>query len=251
VSTTTIKEHPILFSGEMVRAVLRGDKTQTRRLAKLTASAHVKEPRGHRRWHPGDPDAVLACPYGAPGDRLWVRETFMPIGDHPDPGIDAIIAGYFYRADYFEFEWADLARESARRWKPSMHMPRHASRIMLEVVSRRLERVQAISGYDAHDEGVEPERWHYEEYDGVDVDPVCDVCGDEHVVDRQEYYCDAINEDPGLMECPACEAAWARRYSGAMRLAFRDLWDSVYDARGYGWVSNPWVWVVEFERITP
>ena len=73
-----MKERPILMSSPMVRAILDGRKTQTRRIAKTVGPGYVKEPGGHLRWHPGDTEAIAACPYGGPGDRLWVRETWKP-----------------------------------------------------------------------------------------------------------------------------------------------------------------------------
>lgn len=152
-----MKYRPILFSGPMVRAILEGRKTQTRRVAKMTASCHVKEPRGHRRWHPADPEATLACPYGQPGDRLWVRETHAPqadcwgawgkemecYNDGPKPIIH-------YRADGGE--------PFIEKWHPSIHMPRWASRITLEVTDVRVQRLQDISEEDAQAEGADQYR---------------------------------------------------------------------------------------------
>jgi len=135
-----VKERPILFSGPMVRAILDGSKTQTRRVAKLTPSAAVKEPGGHRRWHPADPEAVAACPYGIPGDHLWVRETWAP---HPDD------LGALYQAT--DPGWDD--NDSGLLWKHSIHMPRWASRITLEITGVRVQRVQEISVADAMAEG--------------------------------------------------------------------------------------------------
>lgn len=141
-----MKERPILFSAPMVRALLDGSKTQTRRVAKITDAGHVKEPRGHRRWHPGDPAASLACPYGQPGDRLWVRETWRANAD----------GGFEYKAcegpmlSAFRQIFDDILK---RKWKPSIHMPRAASRILLEVTAVRLERLQDISRGDAMAEG--------------------------------------------------------------------------------------------------
>lgn len=142
-----MKGRPILFSGEMVRAILEGRKTQTRRVVKYTCAGHVKEPNGNRRWLPDDPDAVLACPYGQPGDRLWVRETWakIPTGE------------YVYRADIPAKDEA-LERQISGRgdapWKPSIHMPRRASRITLEIVSVRIERLCDITKEDTKAEGV-------------------------------------------------------------------------------------------------
>lgn len=136
-------ERPILFSAPMVQALLAGRKTQTRRIAKMTSAGHLKESRGHRRWHPEDPEGTAACPYGQPGDHLWVRETF---------GYDE--RGHtIYRSDDIEA----LARErqwvSWPAWRPSIHMPRWASRITLEITDVRVERLQHISEQDAIAEG--------------------------------------------------------------------------------------------------
>jgi len=132
-------ERPILFSGPMIRAILAGRKTQTRRVAKLTGAGRVKEAGSHRNWHLADPDAVKACPYGTPGDRLWVRETFC------DTGCQRAV----YRADTAVENW------KYRIWRPSIYMPRWASRITLEITDVRLERLQDISEADAAAEGVE------------------------------------------------------------------------------------------------
>lgn len=148
-----MKERPILFSAPMVRAILNGTKTQTRRVAKLTANGHVKEPGGNRRWHTADFDARLACPYGQPGDRLWVRETWAR-----DSEDDAL----FYRADVGSGneadDWQRNIYDGANGycWRPSIHMPRAASRIMLEVTGVRVERLRGISDADCLDEGIYP-----------------------------------------------------------------------------------------------
>ena len=137
-----IKERPILFNAPMVRALLDGTKNQTRRVVKLTDAAHLKEPNGHRRWHPGDPDAVAACPYGQFGDRLWVRETWLKTNPFTDGGLHT----YGYRA-------TDDAEFPDAIWKPSIHMPRVVSRITLEITSVRVDRVHEISRGDAMAEG--------------------------------------------------------------------------------------------------
>lgn len=143
------KERPILFSGQMVRAILGGRKTQTRRVIKNIPhdAAHI--------WHDGGEWIVenapgqcwnkkTACPYGQPGDRLWVRETWQ---------LDESETGYVYRADIEGF--LDQAF-GPPTWRPSIFMPRAASRILLEIVSVRAERLQDISEEDAKSEGVRP-----------------------------------------------------------------------------------------------
>jgi hypothetical protein len=160
-----MKERPILFSAPMVRAIQAGTKSQTRRVAKPRVRPSLLEPGdwtdqyvldlGNHEWLMRD------CPYGAPGDRLWVKEAHLldpPIdGTWPSVGdsfasINDIPAKYrnpghvIYRADgKLERDW---------RWRPSIHMPRWASRITLEVTGVRVERLQAISEADAIAEGI-------------------------------------------------------------------------------------------------
>lgn len=146
-----MKERPILFSGPMVRAILEGRKTQTRRVVKLNASGRAF--RAGRNWHLGDPECVKACPYGQPGDRLWVRETWR-LHDDEESGVVTLK----YRADdahrflpggvFIDPGWAYGG------WKPSIHMPRWACRIVLEITGVRVERLQHMDGEDARAEGV-------------------------------------------------------------------------------------------------
>lgn len=152
--STQIKERPILFSGAMVRALLDGSKTQTRREVKMPPSwdCFVCADWGGGWWPYRSDDGEsptydnneirLNCPYGQPGDRLWVRETWAP---HPD--FPACVRRPVYRAD-------PECKYDVPRWRPSIHMPRWASRILLEVVSVRVERLQDISEADAGAEGV-------------------------------------------------------------------------------------------------
>lgn len=130
-----MKERPILFSGAMVRATLADRKTQTRR---------VITERYQQCLSPEDePEAFLEfCPYGQPGDRLWVRETWCYVGEVVPEPIECI-----YKATDPDWQGG---------WTPSIFMPRWASRITLEVVSVRVERVQNISEEDAKAEGVIP-----------------------------------------------------------------------------------------------
>ena len=144
---------PILFSGEMVRAILDGRKTQTRRVIKPQPSAGVRRSvfvlsgleDGHGR--------ELRCPYGRPGDTLWVRETWQAVSGndrarhimtHPRPD-----------RGWLEYAATPRADEPAYKWRPSIHMPRWASRITLEVTGVRVERLQDISEADAWAEGCE------------------------------------------------------------------------------------------------
>ena len=135
-------ERQILFSGPMVRAILAGQKTQTRRVARLTDAGHVKEPRGNRRWHTEDPDAAMACPYGQPGDRLWVREAWQ---SHVGPYGESIVYAHKATDD-----------DCLGPWRPSIFMPRAFSRMTLEIVSVRFEQLLEITEEDAKSEGVTP-----------------------------------------------------------------------------------------------
>jgi hypothetical protein len=150
-----MKERPILFSAPMVRAILAGTKTQTRRILKpqpeLTES-------GWMQWKDGECAAdcfasVIAddCPYGVPGDRLWVRETWFPTRFDCNDLRDQSFIRYAADGTY------DPRRDCVgRAWKPSIHMPRWVSRITLEITRVRVERLQEISEHDAMAEGVTP-----------------------------------------------------------------------------------------------
>jgi hypothetical protein len=132
-----LKERPIIFSGPMVRAILDGRKTQTRRVLRRQPAGAWATP-GRR-----------ACPYGVPGDRLWVRETWA------GPVLDIINGDlgerFLYRAS--DSDWKDCRGRSAR-WRPSIHMPRSASRLLLEITDLRVQRLQDITEEDARAEGV-------------------------------------------------------------------------------------------------
>ena len=176
-----MSEHPILFSGEMVRVILEGRKTQTRRVLKGTYT---------------DPGSG---PYGCTGDRLWVKETFSYAPK-----------GYVYRADFKDGhgqEVVDLATGDTVPliWKPSIFMPRKASRITLEITRIGYDWLHNITQIDAAKEGVSIPVGKY---------PIKE--------DAQEYVYE-----------------------------FAELWDSINFKRGYGWETNPMVWVIEFRREFP
>lgn len=196
----TPKERPILFSGPMVRAILDGRKTQTRRVVNPQPK-HFPMTDGET-WF--DVKTVmerfaLECRYGIPGEHLYVRETWHGSWSKeralkPEHPMDVIS----YRADFGE-------DAKGLQWRPSIHMPRWASRITLEVVNVRVERLLDISEEDAKAEGVEPK---------MDTHIAAKVAGDT-----------------------------------PYRMEFWHLWETINAKRGYGWTTNPWVFVVEFKRI--
>ena len=235
-----IKERPILFSAPMVRAILEDRKTVTRRVVKgfQIPTEDTAIPVGDRqRWSAigqkdprygfcvfGSTEAECAkeleeyapCPYGRPGDRLWVRETFMDLrgtGVEHRPTPDSPLQRYAYAAECPPGSGSDEARKDfGLKWKPSIHMPRAACRIMLEITVVRVERLQDISEEQARAEGVRLMR------DGSGT-----------WVSR---------EGPGKLVTP-----WP-----TAKEAFGDLWNSINGPRA--WEANPWVWVVEFKRVT-
>lgn len=139
-----MKERPILFSAPMVRAILDGTKTQTRRVIKGLALNWIAD---------GFCPEFIACaenklcPYGQPGDHLWVRETFLGWYNTDDGSFSHAAA---YRADGYKLE-------NGEKWRPSIHMPRAASRITLEITGVRVERLQDISPEDCLAEGIRGE----------------------------------------------------------------------------------------------
>jgi len=190
-NATAVKERPILFSGPMIRAILRDRKTQTRRAVNPQPWLEPDGALGWRskgdyiEWNNGRGDL---SPYGVPGDRLWVRETWH----HEDASCFDPKCGQpthiFYRV-------TEPYPESIR-WRPSIFMPRWASRITLEITDVRVQRVQEISYEDQLAEGFE-------------------------------------------VGHPAGPLHW-----------FQGLFDFLNKKRGYSWASDPWVWVIEFRRIT-
>ena len=156
-----MKSRPILFSGAMVRAILDGKKTQTRRVVKQQplggnpdrwSCYHAPDGQSNL-WTPVSKSgkigifgiAGVKCPYGQPGDQLWVRETFALTGDNASPIVHSVHGGVAWRA---------TDHPKAFTWKPSIFMPRWASRITLELTGIRVERLQEISEADARAEGV-------------------------------------------------------------------------------------------------
>jgi hypothetical protein len=157
-----VKERPILFSGPMVRAILEGRKTQTRRVVRPQpengiSPCHYSGTGWAQTYADGGCGCTypLTCPSGIPGDRLWVRETWAPL-DGAGQSLNALMAPpecrAMYRADQSYFI-------EPVRWRPSIHMPRWASRILLEVTDVRVQRLQEISEEDAKAEGVGASDW--------------------------------------------------------------------------------------------
>ncbi|WP_406883066.1 hypothetical protein [Serratia marcescens] len=222
-----MKERPVIFNSEMVRAILDGRKTQTRRVMKDQPSEDFSPMNMAldldytARWYtPGivdkhgylqpakrevfgvaDETEGYTCPFGAVGDLLWVRETFM---DLTGTGIEATTGkfeGFAYRADTPAGSYGDEVRkEYGLKWTPSLHMPRKACRIMLGITAVRVERLNDISHDDAKAEGC-----CYGRGGGV----------------------------PDFAVTPADH--------------FPTLWASIYGEES--WSANPWVWVIEFRRV--
>lgn len=214
------REYPILFNGPMVRAILKGRKTKTRRIVKLNASGRAW--KGKKNWHCDDPDALLACPY-QPGDRLWVRETW-----HTDES--NLTAARSQHEDFMSaspiYFRADPVNDNAGCiWKPSIHLPRWASRITLEVTGVRIERLQDISEEDAKAEGLTT----------VTKDGNLYKWG---IPDRDGW---PGTDDDGW--------PWAK-WEVDPRAAFHHLWNGTYQDEK-NWDSNPWVWVIDFMMINP
>lgn len=188
----TPKETPLLLSDVMVPPTLDGSKTQTRRLrglevVNMNPDARVGAMDNHdRTWdfkmHDGGHQRGVRCPYGMAGDRLWVRETWQH-SNFPNGPLDEDCS-IFFRADYLNDPLGpDLERDTSsnirRKWKPSIHLPRWASRILLEVVNVRPERLQKISDADARAEGIEIDRHGWSSYgmdsipQGTSIDSFC------------------------------------------------------------------------------
>jgi hypothetical protein len=307
-----MKERPILFNGEMVRAILEGRKTETRRVVKGVKRNNCLFMARRLETHVLDAPERGLCPYGTPGDRLWVRETWCYATDS-----FAVTVGAGYRADGAVRLRGDLPLstipdgstvfnglsedwpKNVRRWRPSIHMPRWASRIMLEVKSVHVERVQEITEEGAIAEGLKqsertggwlpgnclaPE-WAFRDlWDSINAnrgrvkryrDPEWRywLWGRDEKDDPEAISLD-IRDPGGIMwRDPTDPDCWLWR-------SFRDapppcdgyyevMWEPGDDPRrvylircegdegedwdwvgGYGWESNPWVWVVKFEVIS-
>ena len=218
-------EHGMIFQGWGVRAIQKGHKGQTRRTRGLdkvnTDPGAWYDPHEIRpgywlfRWNrtgdrPNYDTATIRCPYGIPGDRLWVREKFAVAHSRKlreDDKEDLLFAASALQVDL---------EQPSIRWRPSIHMPRWACRLILEVKSIRVERVQRIGIYDIRAEGLDVEGY----IAGYEVEHGNPAPGDDYL----QFY-DAAREN------------------------FQELWDSINAKRGYSWSENPWCWVLDFQRI--
>lgn len=223
-----MKERPIIFNDEMVRALLDGRKTQTRRVVRPQPSSNTDKIyadhyNGGPEWAFWLPDNRMTeprtwrCPYGVPGDRLWVRETWCG-GQHG--------TSVYYKASWHE-------HEHGPRWRPSIHMPRWASRLTLDVTDVRVERVKDISPEDAKAEG-DKERSGLPEFYSRGV--MCHVDWFSHL-----WY--SINAKLKPV-----------RRDGVITHYESYPWDDIRETRthrGKPWhiYGNPWVWVVTFRRV--
>ncbi len=223
-----MSEKPILFSTEMVKAIYDDRKTKTRRVIKFKFL-----PGFNPEWSGYRPvfeygkffldgsnhrtaTTEVKCPWQV-GDILWVRETwqsFFPeevTSNHQQgPRSFSGIPAESAKGHYMHFYYRADGEIEKAGWLPSIHMPRAAARLFLKVTNVRVERLQDITEEDAKDEGVK----------------------DPYDYQRSDYY-----EQP-------CMGGL-----GINQSAFAGLWDSLYTKRGYGWDVNPWVWVMEFERM--
>ncbi len=215
-----MNEKPILFSGEMVRAILEGRKTQTRRVMKVQPDCKGvlgTTPAGDLIYHwPHNEKQIYYCKF--PYDhRLWVRENFS-IEKIAWNGESMCCDRVVWKADRCAQYYLNGSTVSSpfylpskyepfrAKWKPSIHMPRWASRLLLDVVRVRVERVQDITRDDAKAEGVS----------GVWVNP------------------------------PANEQHYQRVMLNPYVANYSVLWDEINGERGFGWDVNPWVWVLEY-----
>ncbi len=232
--TSSIKERPILFSGEMIRAILGGRKVQTRRVIKLPCGPG-RNAQGNNwslstqadgsywpEYHmAGWPEyRRMPCPHGRVGDRLWCRETYHASDLCRDYQQQSDV---IYRADT---ERAKPIPGSSLVWKPSIFMPRWASRLTLEIVDIRVERVQDITEEDAIAEGI---KRFFAPY---------------HV--RESW-----PRTPNKM-LPAIYGTGERNDAEdfSARGAFWRLWNSINGKKfGTSWNENPWCWVISFRRI--
>lgn len=227
-----MKERGMIFNAEMVRAILDGRKTQTRRVMNVQpesnqfgllhiTSSTKRSDIGKYHWAESNATGnhvrskLFSCPFGAVGDRIWIRESFFPAPlemQYTPPR--KTMWNIAYRDGVQMEKLAPVEYNpliyNYERWTPSIHMPRWASRITLEITNVGVQRLQSISPNDAAHEGLVrlPATGRY-----------CINQGDQ-------YFCAASHD---------------------AREVFSWLWESIYGADS--WKANPWVWVIEFKRV--
>ena len=219
-----MKERGVIFNAEMVQAILDGRKTQTRRIIKDCSvgrdpiSKFIQIGKKFIGCYPEDVPELIreCCPFGAVGDRIWVREAFRVMGCATD--VARLMYKASERSSFTEatrtVPVASCTKQPSHKWTPSIHMPRWASRIMLEITHVRVERLNSISEEDAAAEGVGSALWFAAK--GVPEEEWASL--GEHGAERASH----IN-------------------------TFATLWESIYGTSS--WQANPWVWVIEFRRV--
>ena len=199
---------PILFNTEMVRAILDGRKTCTRRLVRFLPgenpqwTGYIRD--GLMLYNGKNEPCIRKAPY-QPGDTLYVRETWKKAPN-----------GYYYYEDWQRGDIADLTK-----WKPSIHMPKEAARIWLKIMNVRVERLQEMKPVDVIKEGAYSDCWDCLNTYGESGSQCC------YGTEEQCSQCDEV-----MMEG---EKLWTSTIKKS-------------DLDSYGWSANPWVWVIEFER---
>ena len=231
-----IKERPILFSGPMVCAILEGRKGGTRRPVKPQPDflGSMTDPNTPFKTLGAGLHGQIVCPYGKPGERLWVRESFYAFGRWE--------TRYSQKRKRDLWHFIDMTHDTGREYqfeapvgqhikiprssvtpswwrRPSIHMPRHASRILLEITAVRVERLHDGDGETAFESRY-----------------LAEGINEIHHGDG-EYYYHAFQNEPG-------PGNWCDPFD-----AWRELWVSINGIDS--WNANPWVWVVEFKRVTP
>lgn len=253
----TVRERAIILRDWEVRAVLEGRKTQLRRPISLTQFQPSDTPgydwtfrcrRGLWQDYRNADFLAKFCPHGRTGDRLWGRETWALVW----PSFDGE-AGIVDEVSEFkgpvpserpEFGWVpwyaadsdDISHHPddrwVKRWRPSTHMPRWASRITLEITGVRVERLQDIGTEDAFREG-------------IDIEPLLARCS-------KAWQCTNEHSWPGLgaYDDPLSQAAGGRPWGECwcVRGEFESLWNSI-NGKSHPWASNPWVWAITFMRV--
>ncbi len=250
-----MKETGIIMSGDHPLKCMDGTKTQTRRVIKPQPKAYLGYMMNYKETgavqcgpdYPDTDEDFIKCPYGQVGDRLWVREA------HKFTAFGFALNAYI---EYKDGEKKDVTtyikdgtivynqdQPNEHKWRPSPHMPRWASRITLEITEVRVERLQEITEEDAKVEGCfaqEPRIW-WQGYRELDLDELGKELMHQQTIGEKPP--DWMIEPHKMLDRPDIDAIFSARNR------FVSLWDSLYAKRGYGWDSNPWVWVIEFKLV--